>query len=163
MKRIGIISDTHGTFDDTLREFLSDVDEIWHAGDIGSLEVSDRIAAFKPLRAVAGNIDDALTRRIYSDFNVFDCEGVRVLMTHIGGYPRRYDPRAAGPNTGVHPKLFVSGHSHILKGHVRSDLRPVAHQPRRSGRIRLPQGPHGRAPRSTARRCATWRSASGQR
>lgn len=87
MKRIGIISDTHGTFDDTLREFLRDVDEIWHAGDIGSLEVSDRIAAFKPLRAVAGNIDDALTRRIYSDFNVFDCEGVRVLMTHIGGYP----------------------------------------------------------------------------
>ena len=100
MKRIGIISDTHGTFDDTLREFLRDVDEIWHAGDIGSLEVSDRIAAFKPLRAVAGNIDDALTRRIYSDFNVFDCEGVRVLMTHIGS---------------VHPKLFVSGHSHILK------------------------------------------------
>ena len=115
MKRIGIISDTHGTFDDTLREFLRDVDEIWHAGDIGSLEVSDRIAAFKPLRAVAGNIDDALTRRIYSDFNVFDCEGVRVLMTHIGGYPRRYDPRALARIRSVHPTLFVSGHSHILK------------------------------------------------
>ena len=100
MKRIGIISDTHGTFDDTLREFLRDVDEIWHAGDIGSLEVSDRIAAFKPLRAVAGNIDDALTRRIYSDFNVFDCEGVRVLLARI---------------RSVHPKRFVSGHSHILK------------------------------------------------
>ena len=115
MKRIGIISDTHGTFDDTLREFLRDVDEIWHAGDIGSLEVSDRIAAFKPLRAVAGNIDDALTRRIYSDFNVFDCEGVRVLMTHIGGYPRRYDPRILPRIRSARPTLFVAGHSHILR------------------------------------------------
>lgn len=95
MKRIGIISDTHGTFDDTLREFLKDVDEIWHAGDIGSLELADTIASFKPLRAVSGNIDGGLTRRVYPDFLAFECEGVRVLMTHIGGYPRHYDPRAA--------------------------------------------------------------------
>ena len=115
MKRIGIISDTHGTFDDTLREFLKDVDEIWHAGDIGSLELADTIASFKPLRAVSGNIDGGLTRRVYPDFLAFDCEGVRVLMTHIGGYPRRYDPRALARIRSVHPKLFVSGHSHILK------------------------------------------------
>ena len=72
MKRIGIISDTHGTFDDTLREFLKDVDEIWHAGDIGSIELADRIAAFKPLRAVSGNIDGGMTRRVYPAFQVFE-------------------------------------------------------------------------------------------
>ncbi len=115
MKRIGIISDTHGTFDDTLREFLRDVDEIWHAGDIGSLELADEIAAFKPLRAVSGNIDGGVTRRVYPDFAVFRCEKVEVLMTHIGGYPRRYDPRAAARIQSIRPKLFISGHSHILK------------------------------------------------
>lgn len=115
MKRIGIISDTHGTFDDTLREFLKDVDEIWHAGDIGSLELADRIAAFKPLRAVCGNIDGGVTRRVYPPFLSFECEGVRVLMTHIGGYPRHYDPRAVQQIQALHPKLFIAGHSHILK------------------------------------------------
>ena len=115
MKRIGILSDTHGTFDEPLREFLREVDEVWHAGDIGSLEVADRIAAFKPLRAVSGNIDDGITRRVYPLFQSFECEGVRVLMTHIGGYPRRYDPRALQKIQDLHPKLFVAGHSHILK------------------------------------------------
>ena len=115
MKRIGIISDTHGTFDARLREFLSEVDEIWHAGDIGSLELADEIAAFKPLRAVSGNIDGGLTRRVHPPFSVFDCEGVRVLMTHIGGYPRRYDPRAVARLQAVRPRLFVTGHSHILR------------------------------------------------
>lgn len=115
MKRIGIISDTHGTFDDTLCGFLAEVDEIWHAGDIGSLELADRIAAFKPLRAVAGNIDGGTTRRVYPDFLAFRCEEVQVLMTHIGGYPRRYDPRALARIRQVRPKLFVAGHSHILK------------------------------------------------
>lgn len=115
MKRIGIISDTHGTFDAPLREFLSEVDEIWHAGDIGSLELADRIAAFKPLRAVSGNIDGGMTRRVHPLFLSFDCEGVRVLMTHIGGYPRHYDPRAVARIQAVRPKLFVTGHSHILR------------------------------------------------
>lgn len=115
MKRIGIISDTHGCFDERLREFLKDVDEIWHAGDIGSLELADRIAAFKPLRAVSGNIDDGITRRVYPLFQSFECEGVRVLMTHIGGYPRRYDPRALRQIQALRPKLFIAGHSHILK------------------------------------------------
>ena len=112
MKRIGIISDTHGTFDDTLREFLKDVDEIWHAGDIGSIELADRI---KPLRAVSGNIDGGMTRRVYPAFQAFECERVQVLMTHIGGYPRHYDPCAVQKIQSVHPKLFIAGHSHILK------------------------------------------------
>ena len=81
MRRIGLISDTHGTFDDTLREFLRDVDEVWHAGDIGSLAVADEIAAFKPLRAVYGNIDGWDVRRVYPEVAVFDVEGFRVLMT----------------------------------------------------------------------------------
>ena len=115
MKRIGILSDTHSTFDDTLREFLKEVDEIWHAGDIGSLELADQIAAFKPLRAVSGNIDDGMTRRVYPEFLSFECEGVRVLITHIGGYPRHYDPRALAKIQALRPKLFISGHSHILR------------------------------------------------
>lgn len=115
MKRIGILSDTHGTFDDSLRTFLGGVDEIWHAGDIGSIELADAIAAFKPLRAVSGNIDGGLTRRVYPDFLAFRCEEVDVLMTHIGGYPRHYDPRAVAKIQAVRPKLFIAGHSHILK------------------------------------------------
>ena len=115
MKRIGILSDTHGCFDAPLREFLKDVDEIWHAGDIGSLELADEIAAFKPLKAVCGNIDGGVMRRVYDTFTYFECERVGVLMTHIGGYPRHYDPRAVARIQAVRPKLFVAGHSHILK------------------------------------------------
>ncbi|WP_346694445.1 metallophosphoesterase family protein [uncultured Alistipes sp.] len=115
MKRIGILSDTHGTFDERLREFFRDVDEIWHAGDIGSLELADRIAAFKPLRAVSGNIDGGLTRRVYPQFLTFTCEEVPVLMTHIGGYPRHYAPHVVDRIRAVRPRLFVCGHSHILR------------------------------------------------
>ena len=115
MKRIGIISDTHGTFDEPLRNFLRDVDEIWHAGDIGSLDLADEIAAFKPLRAVWGNIDGGMARRVYDEFAYFRCEEVTVLMTHIGGYPRRYAPRALQRIQSARPKLFIAGHSHILK------------------------------------------------
>ena len=115
MKRIGIISDTHGTFDDTLRRFLQNVDEIWHAGDFGSLELADEIAAFKPLRGVYGNIDGGMTRRVFKEFACFECEKKRVLMTHIGGYPRHYSPQAVGMIQSAKPDIFVSGHSHILK------------------------------------------------
>ncbi len=115
MTRIGIISDTHGTFDAPLREFLKDVDEIWHAGDIGSLELADEIAAFKPLKAVCGNVDGGLMRRVYSTFAWFKCEEVGVLMTHIGGYPRHYAPHVAEKIAACRPKLFIAGHSHILK------------------------------------------------
>ena len=115
MKRIGIISDTHGTFDEPLRNFLRDVDEIWHAGDIGSIELADQIAAFKPLRAVYGNIDGGMTRRLYHEVEFFTCEQIPVLMTHIGGYPRRYDHRIVGRIQSMRPGLFIAGHSHILK------------------------------------------------
>lgn len=115
MKRIGLISDTHGTFDEPLREFLRDVDEIWHAGDIGSLELADEINAFKPLRAVYGNIDGGVIRRVYGEFDFFKCEEVAVLMTHIGGYPRHYSPQAVAKIQSARPKLFIAGHSHILK------------------------------------------------
>ncbi len=115
MKRIGLISDTHNLFDGTLMDFLRDVDEIWHAGDIGSLELADRIAAFKPLRAVCGNIDDSTVRSTYRPVLSFEVEGMRVLMTHIGGYPNHYDHRILPQIMQLHPDIFVSGHSHILK------------------------------------------------
>ena len=115
MKRIGLISDTHNLFDGTLMDFLRDVDEIWHTGDIGSLELADRIAAFKPLRAVCGNIDDSTVRSTYRPVLSFEVEGMRVLMTHIGGYPNHYDHRILPQIMQLHPDIFVSGHSHILK------------------------------------------------
>lgn len=115
MKRIGILSDTHNTFDQPLRDFFAQVDEIWHAGDIGSVELADEIADFKPLRAVYGNIDGGMARRIYPEFQCFTCEEVRVVITHIGGYPRRYNPRALQKIQALKPKLFIAGHSHILK------------------------------------------------
>ena len=115
MKRIGLISDTHGTFDATLREFLRDVDEVWHVGDIGSLALADEIAAFKPLRAVYGNIDGQPIRLQYSKVAQFKVEEVEVLMTHIGGYPGRYNPEIRPMLYAVRPKLFITGHSHILK------------------------------------------------
>ena len=115
MRRIGIISDTHGCFDDKLREFLHNVDEIWHAGDFGSIGVADAIAAFKPLIGVYGNIDGGATRIVYPEFNVWECEGVRVMMTHIGGYPGRYDKKTYAMMKRSQPKLLIAGHSHILK------------------------------------------------
>lgn len=115
MKKIGLLSDTHGTFDETLRHFFRDVDEIWHAGDIGTLGLADEIAAFKPLRAVWGNIDGGDMRRAFKQFESFESEGARVLMTHIGGYPKRYAPQAIEQILRVRPTIFVAGHSHILK------------------------------------------------
>lgn len=115
MKRIGLISDTHGTFDDVLQRFLADVDEIWHAGDFGNIETADAIAAFKPLRGVYGNIDGAVLRRVYPRWQQFECEQVKVVMTHIGGYPGLYYTGVADLLRTVRPKIFISGHSHILK------------------------------------------------
>ena len=115
MKKIGIISDTHGHLDEEVCNFLADVDHIWHAGDIGSLALADEIASFKPFTAVYGNIDDAVTRRVYPEFTCFDCEDVKVLMTHIGGYPGKYDPKALRQIMQCRPNTFIAGHSHILK------------------------------------------------
>ena len=115
MKKIGLLSDTHCCFDEKLRNFFVDVDEIWHAGDIGSIEISDEIANFKPLRAVFGNCDGADVRVAHPVVQRFTLENVDVLMTHIGGYPNRYEPKILEILKQNPPKLFISGHSHILK------------------------------------------------
>lgn len=113
---IGLISDTHGVFSGQFREFLAPVDEIWHAGDFGGgLELASEIASFKPLIGVAGNCDNHELRFTHPLHRFFECEGMTVLMTHIGGYPGRYDPRARMLIDTYHPDIFVCGHSHILK------------------------------------------------
>lgn len=115
MKKIGLLSDTHGFLDDKVFEHFKECDEIWHAGDIGTVEVADRLAAFKPLRAVYGNIDGDKLRVMFKQHERWMCEGVDVWMTHIGGYPGKY-AREVKPEIFMHPpKLFISGHSHILK------------------------------------------------
>lgn len=115
MKRIGILSDTHGIFDRPLRDFFAEVDEIWHAGDFGSIETADQIAAFRPLHGVYGNIDGQKVRSEFEQWTLFDCEQVPVMMTHIGGYPNHY-ARGVETQLRIHrPKIFVCGHSHILK------------------------------------------------
>ncbi len=115
MKRIGLLSDTHSYWDDKYLEYFSECDEIWHAGDIGSTEVADRLAAFRPLRAVCGNCDGGDLRRMFPTVLRWRCEDADVLMTHIGGYPGRYDRSIVRQLVERTPKLFVCGHSHILK------------------------------------------------
>lgn len=113
---IGLISDTHGVFSEQFREFLSPVDQIWHAGDFGGgLELAEEIARFKPLLGVAGNCDNHDLRFTHPLHRFFECEGMKVLMTHIGGYPGRYDKRAMELIEKYRPDIFVCGHSHILK------------------------------------------------
>jgi putative phosphoesterase len=115
MKKIGLLSDTHGCFDEKLHRFFDEVDELWHAGDIGSIELADEIAAFKPLRAVSGNCDDWHVRTAHPEVQCFETENVNVLMIHIGGYPGNYALEARRLIEAQSPKLFISGHSHILK------------------------------------------------
>lgn len=115
MKRVGILSDTHGHWDQKLAEFFSHCDELWHAGDIGNIETADTIAQFKPLKAVYGNIDDFKVRSVYPKVLTFQCEGVDVLITHIGGYPNRYVKEVLAQIKVLKPNLFICGHSHILK------------------------------------------------
>lgn len=113
---VGVISDTHGVFSPQFREFLEPVDQIWHAGDFGGgLEMAAEIAAFKPLIGVSGNCDNQELRYDYPLHRFFECEGLKVLMTHIGGYPGKYDSRARELLDRYHPDIFVCGHSHILK------------------------------------------------
>ncbi|MEZ4921052.1 MAG: metallophosphoesterase family protein [Saprospiraceae bacterium] len=115
--KIGLLSDTHSVLDPKVFEHFGSCDEVWHAGDFGSVEVFDQLQAFKPMRAVYGNIDGAKIRASVPEDLRFVCDGLPVFMTHIGGYPGRYNPRIralldADPPTGG---LFISGHSHILK------------------------------------------------
>ena len=115
MTRIGILSDTHGMLDDRILEHFANCDEIWHAGDWGSMTVVNRLREFKPLRGVWGNIDGYDIRAIFPQHNRFTCEGVTVWLTHIGGYPGNYDQLVRPTIFQQPPKLFVCGHSHILK------------------------------------------------
>lgn len=116
MKTIGIISDTHGFWDDKYEQYLGQCDEIWHAGDIGSVALADRFEAMKPrFRAVYGNIDGYELRARYPEVLRFACEGIDVMIKHIGGYPGHYDPSIRKAIYANPPKLFISGHSHILK------------------------------------------------
>lgn len=115
MKRIGLLSDTHGYWDDRYVKYFEECDEIWHAGDIGTVELAQRLNEIKPLRAVHGNIDGQDLRRFFPEIYRFECEGADVLMKHIGGYPGRYDASIRAKLFMKPPTLFVSGHSHILK------------------------------------------------
>ena len=115
MKRIGILSDTHGTLIPQLFDFFKDVDELWHAGDIGNIETAEQLEAIKPLRAVHGNIDDHIVRLQYPEDQFFQVEDVQVFMTHIGGYPDHYLSEIKALLKYKKPDLFVCGHSHILR------------------------------------------------
>jgi putative phosphoesterase len=115
MKKILLLSDTHGFVDSQILKFVKEADEVWHAGDIGSYEVIDAIKKYKPLRAVYGNIDNNLMQQEFPLDNKFNIENVTVWMTHIGGYPSKYNPRIKKDIAIEKPTLFISGHSHILK------------------------------------------------
>lgn len=115
MKRIGLLSDTHAYWDDRYEEYLAPCDEIWHAGDIGSYALAQRLNDIRPLVAVYGNIDGYDIRRAYPEKLRWKCEQVDVMMKHIGGYPGNYDRSISAAVYASPPQLFISGHSHILK------------------------------------------------
>ena len=115
MKRIGLLSDTHSWWDDRYLQYFEQCDEIWHAGDIGSVDVAMRLQEFRPLRAVCGNCDGGDLRLLFPTILRWRCEGADVLMTHIGGYPGHYDASVRQQLYQRPPRLFISGHSHILK------------------------------------------------
>jgi len=115
MTKIGILSDTHGFIEPRLYDFFTSCDLLFHAGDIGNMETADALTAFKPLIAVYGNIDGSDVRAVYPEIQRLDCEDVDILMTHIGGYPGRYERKIYPILKNFPPKLWISGHSHILK------------------------------------------------
>lgn len=115
MISIGLLSDTHSFLDESLFEYFDHCDEIWHAGDIGTLHLLERLEAFRTTRAVYGNIDNAKIRAACPLNQIFTIGGIKVLMTHIGGYPGRYTPRVRQLLDEEQPDLYICGHSHILK------------------------------------------------
>lgn len=115
MKQIGLLSDTHSFWDERFNQYFANCDEIWHAGDIGSLDVIERLNKICPVRAVYGNIDGQDIRTVFPEVNRFTIENTTVLMKHIGGYPGKYDKSVKHLLLEEPPQLFISGHSHILK------------------------------------------------
>lgn len=115
MKKIGLLSDTHNHWDERYTTYFAECDEIWHAGDIGSVEIVNRLRKIAPVRAVYGNIDGQELRHLFPHINRFHIEGAEILIKHIGGYPGRYDSSIKGSLLAHPPQLFISGHSHVLK------------------------------------------------
>lgn len=115
MKKIGLLSDTHGFLDPKVFKYFEHCDEVWHAGDIGSPELLTQLEKFKPTKAVLGNIDGASLKRMCPKIQYFMCEELKVIILHIGGYPGRYNPLAQKLIAQYKPNIFVCGHSHILK------------------------------------------------
>lgn len=132
--RIALLSDTHGYLDDRMLRLMQSCDEIWHAGDIGTTSVSDRLAQLKPLRAVYGNIDGTALRTSFPPVNRFMIEGLNVLMTHIGGYPGHYDRNIYPLLKTETPGLFVDGHSHILRVQYDQALKMLFMNPGAAGK-----------------------------
>ena len=115
MTTIGLISDTHGFLDENILKHFENCDEIWHAGDIGEMNIAEKLKAFKPFRAVYGNIDGNDIRNIYPEKIHWQCEEVKIFMIHIGGYPPKYTAAVKKEIIESKPQLFICGHSHILK------------------------------------------------
>lgn len=115
MTRIGLLSDTHSYLDEKMLHHFAQVDEIWHAGDVGNKEVYEKLQNLKPVKGVYGNIDDASIQQFFPRVLQFTCEEVRVLITHIGGYPPKYNAHSLPLIQSYRPNLFITGHSHILK------------------------------------------------
>ena len=133
MKKILLISDTHSHLDEKILKYVGQADEVWHAGDIGDLKVTDTLKRLKPLRAVYGNIDDDKARMAFPLNDRFLCEEVEVWMTHIGGYPGKYNQSIRNEIQTNPPKLFICGHSHILKVQFDKQLNLVHMNPGASG------------------------------
>jgi len=134
LKKILLLSDTHGHIDEAILKHVNWADEVWHAGDIGNLNVTDTLKTIKPLRAVYGNIDGAGARAEFPLNNRFNCEEVDVLITHIGGYPGKYNPQIISELKKYPPKLFICGHSHILKVQYDKNLNLLHMNPGAAGK-----------------------------
>jgi putative phosphoesterase len=115
MKQIGLISDTHGYLDENVSRHFKNCDEIWHAGDFGTIEIANNLKSIKPLKGVYGNIDGQDIRSVFPEQLIFIIEEVKVMIRHIGGYPPKYNPETKKELLINKPQLFISGHSHILK------------------------------------------------
>ena len=139
MRKLGLLSDTHGFLDKDILAFLSICDEILHAGDIGSMEVIDSLQSVKPLRAVYGNIDSQEIRLVFPKIQLFSIEEVKICMVHIGGYPGNYERNIKALLRDSQPKVFIAGHSHILKVIADKELDLIHLNPGAAGRSGIHQ------------------------
>lgn len=134
MTRIGLISDTHGFLDPVIINYFENCDEVWHAGDFGTAAIAEDLKKIRPLKGVFGNVDDQDIRSEFPEQMVFQCEGVKVMIRHIGGYPPKYNPETRKELLIHKPKLFIAGHSHILKVIYDRELQCLHMNPGAAGR-----------------------------